>query len=132
MVNRKLIIISILSVALIAAVTCLILVFLYYKKDSNTGVVITSTVECTDAAKGILQKGGSAVDSAVAACLCIGVTSPHQSGLGGGMIATIYIKETGKFETLNSREVAPLAATKDMFKNNIESREGGKAVAVPG
>lgn len=132
MVNKKLVLISILSFALIAAIVGLILFFVFDDNNANKGVVITSAVECTNAAKRILQKGGSAVDSAVAACLCVGVTSPHQSGLGGGVIATIYIKETGKFETLNAREVAPLAATKDMFKNSIESREGGLAIAVPG
>lgn len=96
------------------------------------GAVITSTNECTRLGVEILERGGSAVDSAVAACLCIGVTSPQQSGLGGGMIATVFIKETGVIETIRSREVAPSGATKDMYDDENKSLFGGLAVAVPG
>jgi gamma-glutamyltranspeptidase/glutathione hydrolase/leukotriene-C4 hydrolase len=99
--------------------------------NSSKGAVATGTEECSKIAVEILQKGGSAVDSAVAACLCQGLTVPQSSGLGGGMIATVYIKETGIIETLNSREVAPLAAFKDMYPSDLLSREGGLAIAVP-
>lgn len=111
------------------------LYFVFRSNDDENlpkGAVATSTVECTDAAVMILQKGGSAVDSAVTAALCQGLTVPQSSGLGGGFLATIYIKETGKLETINSREVAPLSASKDMFKDDISSAEGGLAIAVPG
>lgn len=94
--------------------------------------VASGTEECTDAAVAILKKGGSAVDSAITAILCQGVTVPQSSGLGGGVIATVFIKKTGELVTINAREVAPLNATKDMFKDNLSSLEGGLAVAVPG
>lgn len=94
------------------------------------GAVVTSTDECTDAAVKILQKGGSAVDSAITGTLCQGLTSPQAQGLGGGLIAVIYTKKTGKIETLNAREVAPLAASKDMFQNQSSSA-GGLSIAVP-
>lgn len=108
------------------------LYFIFRSKDVSKGAVATSTNECTDAAVMILQKGGSAADSAVTAALCQGLTVPQSSGLGGGLIATIYIKETGTLETINSREVAPLAAHKDMFEDDVSSLEGGLAIAVPG
>lgn len=92
----------------------------------------TSSDECTDIAVAILRKGGSAVDSAISATLCQGVTVPQSSGLGGGLIATVYIKENETFETINSREVAPAAAFKDMYATNAMSVEGGLAIAVPG
>ena len=101
------------------------------KENSPKGAVATSTEECTKASLDILRKGGSAVDAAISAALCQGVVVPQSSGLGGGFIATIYIKETGTIETINSREVAPLAAFKDMYAGGRSSREGGLAVAVP-
>lgn len=101
-------------------------------REKSQGAVATATVECTDAAVAILQKGGSAVDSAVTAILCQGLTVPQSSGLGGGVIATVYIKETGTLETINAREVAPLLATRDMYEGgNKSTLEGGLSVAVP-
>lgn len=58
---------------------------------------------------------------------------PQSMGLGGGFLMTLYTKETGKTETLNSREVAPLRADENMFGGDPElSSRGGLSVAVPG
>lgn len=54
-------------------------------------------------------------DAAIATLFCEGVAVPQSCGLGGGFFLTIYTKSTGKVETLNAREVAPKAATEDMF-----------------
>jgi len=66
----------------------------------------------------ILEQGGSAVDAAIAIVLCEGVVLPHSLGVGGGFVATIYSKKTGKVESLIARERAPLRATQDMFVNS--------------
>lgn len=97
----------------------------------GAGAVVTSAEECTEVAVKVLQMGGSAVDSAITAVLCQGLVVPQSSGLGGGFLATVYIKEAGTIETLNAREVAPLAGSKDMFPDDLSSREGGLAIAVP-
>lgn len=66
--------------------------------------------------RNILQQlNGSAADAAIATIFCEGVAVPQSCGLGGGLFLTIYTKSTGKVETLNAREVAPKAATEDMF-----------------
>lgn len=98
----------------------------------STAAVATTSNECTDATVGILQRGGSAVDAAICATLCQGVTVPQASGIGGGFLATIFIKETNTVETLNAREVAPLKAHRDMYNDtSTSSSEGGLSIAVP-
>lgn len=79
----------------------------------------------------MLEKHGSAADAAIAAMLCEGILSPHTTGISGGFIATIYNKATNKVESLIARDVAPIAANKNMY-NNIKPVDGGVAVAVPG
>lgn len=100
------------------------------RKTTPRSAIAGGTNECMDLGMNILKNGGSAVDCAVAVVLCEGVTTPQSSGLGGGLIAQVFIKETGTIETLNSREVAPLAATRDMF-NDAPSNRYGPSIAVP-
>lgn len=78
----------------------------------------------------ILQENGSVADAAIAALLCEGITCPQSTGLGGGFVMTIFKKETNTIETLIARDVAPLRAHKDLFKD-IEVA-GGMSIAVPG
>jgi Gamma-glutamyltranspeptidase len=68
--------------------------------------------------RNVLLDGGSAVDAAIASLFCIGVVHPHSAGIGGGFLMTVYDSKTGKAQCLNSREVAPLAATENMFGGN--------------
>ena len=74
------------------------------------------------------------MDAAVAAALACGVVQPASSGLGGGGFAVV-VTEDGQPLVLDFREVAPAAATQDMFvKAELPqaSQLGGLAVGVPG
>lgn len=66
----------------------------------------------------ILEKNGSAVDAAIATMFCNGLVNMQSMGIGGGFLMTIYIKEEKRAYTLNAREVAPLAVTPNMFKED--------------
>lgn len=80
----------------------------------------------------ILQEhNGTAVDAIIAVCFCEGVTVSQSMGIGGGFLATIYNKESGKVETLIARERAPLASYSTMYGNMTEVT-GILSVAVPG
>uniref|UniRef100_U5EWG4 Putative gamma-glutamyltransferase n=1 Tax=Corethrella appendiculata TaxID=1370023 RepID=U5EWG4_9DIPT len=98
------------------------------------GAVVANGLECAGIGKQILLQNGSAADAAIATLFCDGITCPQSMGLGGGFLLTIYKRSTRKTETLIAREVAPLAATEDMFygKPPNLSLEGGLSIAVPG
>lgn len=74
---------------------------------------------------------GTAVDAVIATLFCEGIAVPQSMGLGGGFVATIYDKASGKVETLIARERAPLAAYESMFIN-MSTVEGILSIAVPG
>ncbi|KAF5277188.1 hypothetical protein FQR65_LT03894 [Abscondita terminalis] len=94
--------------------------------------VCVDSVACSKIGNDILAKNGSAVDAAIAAQFCNGIVNMHSMGLGGGFLMTIYTRETNSAVTLNAREMAPLKATPDMFKNQNESQYSARAVGVPG
>ena len=86
----------------------------------------------------ILKNGGNVVDAAVAVGFAQSVLRPGSSGLGGGGFMVIWNAERGAATTLDYRERAPAAATRDLFTRPgpdgkpASSQRGGKAVAVPG
>ncbi|XP_063705472.1 glutathione hydrolase 1 proenzyme-like [Culicoides brevitarsis] len=127
---------AILVILAIVIVVPIVVVQNQSKSDSvvhGQGGVSANGIECANIGADILRQDGSAVDAAIATLLCDGVSAPQSMGLGGGFFMVIYTKATGNVETLNAREMAPLAATEDMFVNDPSaSSQGGLAVAVPG
>ncbi|XP_028396381.1 glutathione hydrolase 1 proenzyme-like isoform X2 [Dendronephthya gigantea] len=99
----------------------------------NHAAVATDHVECSRIGRNILHHGGSAVDSAIAAMLCLGVVHPHSTGIGGGGFMLVYHRYTRFSEVIDFRENAPLLADKNMFHGDLtKAIMGGLAVGVPG
>ena len=63
----------------------------------------------------ILAAGGNAFDAAVAVSAALEVTEPRGSGLGGGGFYMLHRSSDGLDLLIDAREVAPAAATRDMF-----------------
>ena len=72
---------------------------------------------CSHIGKNILQQNGSAVDSAIATMLCVGVINMHSTGIGGGGFMLVYNRSGQVAEVFDFRETASAKATEDMFKN---------------
>jgi gamma-glutamyltranspeptidase/glutathione hydrolase len=102
----------------------------------SKGIVSTVHPLATEAAMRAFERGGNAVDAAVAAALTLGVVDGHNSGIGGGCFVLIRTA-TGKFVALDGREKAPAAATRDMFIRNgkadpVLAQTGSLAAGIPG
>ncbi len=100
-------------------------------------MVVAESAPAARAGLEILQHGGNAIDAAVATSLALGVTNAASCGIGGGGFMLIYIAKTGKLYALDYREVAPKAATAEMYFRNGKpdedlARSGALAIAVPG
>lgn len=80
----------------------------------------------------IFDQGGNVFDATIATLLCNGITTAQSMGIGGGFLMNIWLHSEKKSITLNAKEVAPLKATKDMFKTPEEYKSGPLAIAVPG
>src|SRR4051812_49326532 len=87
---------------------------LSFGADAKHGMVATVHPLATDAAVNVLNNGGNAIDAAVAAGLTLGVVDGHNSGIGGGCFMLVRTAD-GKIFALDGREMAPSAATRDMF-----------------
>ncbi|MEG1602750.1 MAG: gamma-glutamyltransferase [Cloacibacillus sp.] len=101
------------------------------------GMVSAANELASKAGVEIMQKGGNAIDAAVATALALNVVEFNASGIGGGGFMTIRDAKTGKTICLDYRETAPQSATKEMYASDAskkakESIYGGKSVGVPG
>lgn len=84
----------------------------------------------------ILKKGGNAVDAAVAVGYALAVTYQEAGNIGGGGFMVIRMAD-GKTAAIDYREMAPLAATRNMYldasgKLTDRSLDGHLASGVPG
>ena len=89
-------------------------------------VVASDAGPCSEIGRDILKKGGSAMDSAIAALFCIGVYNMHSAGVGGGGFMVVYKKNTSFVEVIDFREEAPGKASRTMYVGGKMNSRIGK------
>src|SRR5207245_3714770 len=77
----------------------------------------------------VMKRGGDAIDAAVAVAFALAVAYPEAGNIGGGGFLVYYEAATHSVWTLDFREVAPAAATRDMFSGQ-SPRDGAITAGV--
>jgi gamma-glutamyltranspeptidase/glutathione hydrolase len=101
--------------------------------EASEEMVVTANPEASRAGAAILERGGNAIDAAIAAQLVLGLVEPQSSGLGGGAFLVYYNAKTDRLTTLDAREAAPAAATPKRFDGLSfeDAVESGLSTGVP-
>ncbi len=98
-------------------------------------MVVSMSKYASEAGTEIMKAGGNAVDAAVATGFALAVTYPSAGNIGGGGFMVIRMAD-GRTAAIDYREIAPLAATHDMYVENgkltDKSKVGYLASGVPG
>ncbi|HMN22542.1 MAG TPA: gamma-glutamyltransferase [Ottowia sp.] len=105
---------------------------------ARQGMVATEQELASRIGLDVLKKGGNAVDAAVAIGFALAVALPNAGNIGGGGFMMVYDAKTGQSTALDFREVAPAAASRDMYLDDKGNVVDGKslythyAIGVPG
>ncbi len=101
---------------------------------SRTGLVTSSEAQATRAGVEMLERGGNAVDAAVATAFALAVTHPSAGNIGGGGFMLVRPPGHDAVTTaFDFRETAPAALTREGFERMQRgAAKPGAAVGVPG
>jgi gamma-glutamyltranspeptidase/glutathione hydrolase len=109
------------------------------QQQTRKPFVIAANPLAAEAGMGILRRGGSAVDAAIAVEAMLSLVEPQSSGLAGGAFITHFDVGSGRVTVYDGRETAPAQATPSMFLGAdgkplgfAEAVVSGRATGVPG
>jgi gamma-glutamyltranspeptidase/glutathione hydrolase len=102
---------------------------------SRNGIVAAESPLAAQAGVRMLERGGNAVDAAIATNAMMGVVEPMMNGIGGDLFAIVYDAKANKLYGLNASGWAPKGLTiEHLQKLGIRSmpQQGVNAITVPG
>ena len=87
------------------------------------GIVAASQPLAARAGVQVLERGGNAVDAAIATNAVMGLVEPQSNGIGGDLFAIVYEARTGRLHGLNSHGWAPRGLTSALLKSTGPDRD---------
>jgi gamma-glutamyltranspeptidase/glutathione hydrolase len=105
---------------------------------ARNGMLVAQEARAAKIGVEVLEKGGNAVDAAVATGFAMAVTYPRAGNIGGGGYMVIHLADRARDIAIDYRETAPAATTRDIFLDETgaadprKSRDSGLAIGVPG
>jgi len=109
------------------------------EKPKQQAFVIAANPLAARAGMAVLERGGSAVDAAIAVQAMLSLVEPQSSGIGGGAFMNYYDAASRRITIYDGREVAPAQATPGMFLDPSgrplpfnTAVVSGRATGVPG
>ena len=100
---------------------------------SQYGITATLQTLASAAGSAILEKGGNAIDAAIAANAAVGVIEPSMNGVGGDLFMIYWDNKAKKLYGLNASGWSPAGWTPETFKEkNVTALRGIWSVTVPG
>ena len=98
----------------------------------RNGMVAAGQPLAAQAGMAVLQRGGNAVDAAIATAAALNVVEPNMSGIGGDGFIMIYNRQAGTIEVCNGTGAAPYDTDVDWYRKNGIPTKGILSVSVPG
>lgn len=106
---------------------------------SEKAMVSAANPHAVNAGVEMLEKGGTAIDAAIAVQIMLTLVEPQSSGIGGGAFLLWTDGDLNTLTSYDGRETAPLNATPELFIDDkgkplrwIDAVIGGRSVGTPG
>ena len=102
---------------------------------ASRGMVSGPEKLASEAGLAMLKKGGNAIDAAVATGFALAVTLPRAGNIAGGGFMLVHLADSNEQVFIDYREMAPAAASRDMFLNEdgtVNKRKAYNSVSAAG
>lgn len=104
-----------------------------------SGMVAAANPLAVEAGAFVLERGGSAMDAAIATMAVLGLVEPQSAGVGGGGFLLHYEAGSERLEAFDGRETAPAASGPDLFLDAEgkplpfgQAVASGRSIGAPG